>query len=246
MSNYLGVGSVLYNTYIEGGSRRTVKLNEHLGAAEWESFTVPQVSQADSLAGQGANLYLGSFPSFVHGSAGRLLELAVSLEPREPGARPILHIAITQKPKYAKTLKEIKISLGAHPNKLDVSDGLATSERTADRGFPVGQLKLTPVNGRSVALPIIVRQGNFSVRAKGRRARNLTRRLTLDMYNGELTIRGLPRKRLKRISIKLDGRRGGLLRNPKKCEPVVFYGDITSRSSGKLHASKLVKLRCRK
>lgn len=219
---------------------RKPALARHLGAGFWEYSDVNGAECADSVAAAGKEVFVGSYPRLFAGEFRDRPKLLVSLSPRRAGAYPTLRISLNQKRKGARALSALTVELGqeehelrAAPEKIGMGD--------SGHGKALGRLVLEPFSGAALRATLVARDGNIRVGS----ARRRTRRVSVSLGDHALTIENLPHTSYRRIYVRIDGRRGGLLRNPAQCVSILFVGGLlTARTGANMTVPAVTALKC--
>lgn len=166
--------------------------------------------------------------------------LKAKLKPRVAGKAANATFTVTHK--GSQPLGKLKIKLGSKRGKRLIVNRKLLKRLSRKRGRAIGRLTLKAKGGKRVASPL---------RAKGGKVRAMGGKVILSIKGNQVQLSGLGRVKASSGSeaqsyrIAIFGRRGGLLRNPKKKGLVTFTATAPSGTGKVLKAKSIVRVKPR-
>lgn len=146
-------------------------------------------------------------------AGGPTFNLKAKLKPKRANAFTNATFTLSQKGEEVGAVRSLKIGLGKGKRTLRIVKPALRRKAKA-----TGQVTLKPKGGKKQRAKLTLRRGKLRLRGvKG---------LKLKLKGRTLMLNGLPKRKYKRIVIKINGRRGRLLRNPKRPGTVSFTGSV--------------------
>lgn len=155
------------------------------------------------------------------------------LSPTKAGARSTLDLTVRPN-KGGAPLKSVVFDLGSGRNRLQ----LRMAGRS-HRGDSVGRLSLDPQAGKASSKKLVSRgRGKAKTSGKG-----LASQARAKLRRGKITLSRLPDKALDELGLRIDGRKNGVLRNPRRPGVVTITGRFVDTNGQQYVAKARVRVR---